>query len=121
MKKYLVPTLLIITILGALVVLYYLTSERDNIPGKYDVFAACLAGKNATMYGADWCPHCQTEKKAFGSSFRFVPYVECPDEPKICVEKGIEGYPTWIMGDGRRLEGVQGLEKLSAESGCPLP
>ncbi len=83
-------------------------------------FAQCLAAKNITMYGAEWCPHCQNEKRAFGPAFEFVPYVECPDESQVCLDKGIRGYPTWILPDGRKLEGEQGLDKLSAESGCPL-
>lgn len=73
------------------------------------------------MYGAKWCPHCQNEKKAFGDSFRLVPYVECPDDPKKCLAAGINGYPTWVFPDGKKLEGEQGLEKLSQASGCPLP
>lgn len=85
-----------------------------------DNFAMCLASKNITMYGAEWCSHCQNEKKAFGSSFKYIPYVECPNDPQKCLEKGIAGYPTWIFPDGRKLIGEQGLEKLSQESGCPL-
>ena len=85
-----------------------------------DVFAQCLAEKDVIMYGADWCPHCQNEKKAFGDSFKFIPYVECPKDPKRCLAAGINGYPTWIFPDDKKLEGEQGLEKLSAESGCPL-
>ncbi len=73
------------------------------------------------MYGAEWCAHCQNEKKAFGDSFKYVPYVECPDNPQKCLEKGIEGYPTWILPDGKKLIGEQGLLKLSQESGCLLP
>ena len=88
--------------------------------GTYDSFAKCLAEKKITMYGAAWCPHCQREKRLFGSSFQFVPYVECPDNPQLCTEKGITGYPTWIFPDGRRFAGEQGLQKLSAESGCSL-
>ena len=83
-------------------------------------FAECLRDQGAVMYGADWCPHCQNEKKAFGDSFKLVPYVECPDDPKRCLAAGINGYPTWIFPDGKRLEGEQGLEKLSRESGCQL-
>lgn len=89
--------------------------------GQYDEFAQCLTDKGVVMYGADWCPHCQNEKKAFGSSFEQVKYVECPDNPQLCLEKGIERYPTWMMHDGRKLVGEQGPEKLSRESGCPLP
>lgn len=86
-----------------------------------DEFAQCLADKGIAMYGADWCPHCQNEKKAFGNSFRLVPYVECPDDPQRCLAIGINGYPTWVFPDGKKLVGEQGLEKLSQESGCQLP
>lgn len=79
------------------------------------------------MYGAESCPHCQNEKKAFGSSFRYIPYVECPDDPQKCIAAGVNVYPTWIFPAspagppaGRKLEGEQGIEKLAKESGCPL-
>ncbi|MEK7087817.1 MAG: hypothetical protein AAB891_00845 [Patescibacteria group bacterium] len=86
-----------------------------------DSFAQCLADKGAVMYGANWCPHCQNEKSAFGPSFRIVPYVECPTEPARCLSAGIESYPTWIFPDGKKLVGEQGFPKLSQESGCVLP
>lgn len=92
--------------------------------------AVCLASKNITMYGADWCPHCQNEKKAFGDAFKQIPYVECPDNPQKCIDAGIKGYPTWVWPDGyspvgllikgKRLEGEQGIENLARESGCQL-
>lgn len=73
------------------------------------------------MYGAEWCSHCQNEKKAFGDSFQYVPYVECPAAPQKCLEKKITGYPTWIFPDGKALIGEQGLSKLSEASSCALP
>lgn len=82
--------------------------------------AACLAYKKITMYGAYWCPHCQNEKSGFGDAWKLVPYVECTQETKLCLEKKINGYPTWLWPDGKRLEGEQGLENLSQESGCSL-
>lgn len=88
--------------------------------GALDGFAQCLAQKSATMYGAYWCSVCKEEKKAFNDSFRFVPYVECTAEPQKCLDAGIKGYPTWIFPDGRRFEGLQGVERLSQESGCSL-
>lgn len=88
--------------------------------GAYDAFAQCLTESGMVMYGADWCPHCQAEKNAFGKSFRLVSYVECPQNPQLCLEKGIEGYPTWITSEGKKLVGEQGLQKLSLESGCAL-
>lgn len=96
-------------------------NKKEQIaPGQYDNFAKCLADKNIVMYGADWCPHCQNEKKKFGNSWKYVPYVECPKNPQLCLEKRVEGYPTWIFPDGRKFVGEQGLENLSQESGCAL-
>ncbi|TAL56410.1 MAG: hypothetical protein EPN86_02655 [Nanoarchaeota archaeon] len=116
-NKYIIAFGLIIVA----IVTAYLLYPRKQVSGQFDAFAQCLAEKNITMYGAEWCPHCQNEKKAFGDSFQFVPYVECPDNPQKCLAAGINGYPTWIFPDGKKLEGEQGLEKLSKESSCSLP
>jgi thiol-disulfide isomerase/thioredoxin len=101
-------------------------------PGKYDTFATCLKDKGAVFYGAFWCPHCQAQKKAFGSSAHLLPYVECstPDangQLQVCKDQNITGYPTWILKDGTRIPddsldgaGVK-LETLAAKTGCVLP
>ena len=96
-------------------------AQVDTGPSKYDGFAQCLASKKVTMYGAAWCPHCQNQKKDFGSAFKYVPYVECPDNVKLCTDKGVQGFPTWITDDGKKLEGEQSFEKLAEISGCVLP
>ena len=85
-----------------------------------DTFAKCVASKGVTMYGAAWCSHCLAEKKAFGESFKYVPYVECPDNTPLCIDKGINGYPTWIDGAGKKHEGEQGLSGVAKISGCLL-
>jgi len=76
-------------------------------PGKYDEFAKALKSGGAEFYGAFWCPHCQAQKTAFGSSKQYLPYVECsnPDQSvtAICKEKKIESYPTWMFKDGVKL------------------
>ena len=100
---------------------FLIFSNADTAAGQLDTFAQCLAGKEVTMYGADWCPHCQSEKKSFGSSFRFISYVECPENPNQCLAAGVNSYPTWIFPDGKKLEGEQGIRRLSQESGCLLP
>ncbi len=86
-----------------------------------DIFAKCLTGQDLTMYGAVWCSHCLNEKKAFGESFKYVQYVECPDNVELCTAKGINGYPTWIDGAGNKHEGEQGLVSLAKITGCELP
>lgn len=68
------------------------------------------------------CPALFARKKAnFGESFKYVSYVECPENPNLCLEKGIKGYPTWIAESGEKYVGLQGLEKLSEISSCQLP
>lgn len=100
----------------------YFSARKPAAPAyaNLDEFAQCLASKQVTMYGAEWCPHCKNEKARFGESFKYVPYVECPDNMQLCLDKGIKGYPTWILADGTKLEGEQGLERLSQASSCEL-
>ncbi|PIP29720.1 hypothetical protein COU12_02675 [Candidatus Jorgensenbacteria bacterium CG10_big_fil_rev_8_21_14_0_10_54_38] len=86
-----------------------------------DPFAQCLAAKNVTMYGAYSCSHCQNQKAMFGSSFKYVPYVECTQETEKCLTAKVEGVPTWMLPDGRQLVGEQPLERLAQVSGCTLP
>lgn len=99
-------------------------------PGKYDAFATCLKDKGAIFYGAFWCPHCQAQKKLFGSSAKLLPYVECSTadangQTQICIDKKITSYPTWELADGSRIpnENSAGitLETLAAKTSCELP
>ncbi len=95
-------------------------------PNKLDAFASCLKDKGVVFYGAFWCPHCQNQKRLFGSAASKLPYVECstPDsqgQTQICIDKKITGYPTWVFPDKSILTGEVSLEDLSKKSSCPLP
>ncbi len=99
---------------------------REGKPGALDDFAKCLKEKGAVFYGAFWCSHCQNQKKLFGSSEKYLPYVECstPDgggQLSLCNEKKIDGYPTWEFSDGSRESGELSLERLSEKTSCELP
>jgi len=99
---------------------------RKNHVGRLDDFAKCLTAKQAKMYGAYWCPHCDEQKDMFDASFKYAPYVECGIKGSralqpICTEVGIKRFPTWIFPDGTRVEGKQELEFLSDKTGCALP
>ena len=105
---------------------FFRTHQGPIEPGKYDQFAMCLKDKGATFYGAFWCPHCQAQKKMFGSSVSLLPYVECstPDaksQTQICIDKNIKSYPTWEFADGSRLTGEISLAELSGKTSCALP
>lgn len=93
---------------------------------RLDTFAQCLADKKATMYGSFLCPHCDDQKKLFGPSFRYIPYIECSVRGRRqmtfpCVAADIRFTPTWIFATGDRLTGLQPLKILSEKTGCKLP
>lgn len=122
-------SIVIVLVLGSIFIVATQT-KKENAPGKYDTFAQCIKDSGATFYGAFWCPHCKAQKEMFGTSVKFLPYVECstPDgsgQTQICKDKKIEGYPTWELKDGTRLpvesqSGVS-LETLAAKTSCILP
>lgn len=98
--KFIGLVVLIIIIVAGLGVI----ANKSQGPGKYDAFAKALTASGAQFYGAFWCPHCQAQKAEFGTSKKYLPYVECsnPDQSvtAICKEKKIESYPTWTFKDG---------------------
>ncbi|KXB07024.1 hypothetical protein AKJ51_02210 [candidate division MSBL1 archaeon SCGC-AAA382A20] len=77
----------------------------------------CLSEEGVTMYGLKTCPHCQEQKDRFGGSFKYVDYVECSVQKSLCSRKGISSVPAWII-DGKKIVGVQSLEKLASMTGC---
>ncbi len=107
-------------------VIYNYSLSSSQAAGQLDDFAKCLTEKGAVMYGAYWCPHCANQKNMFEGSMKYVNYVECDARgnnanPALCREKGINGYPTWIFGNGERLEGEVQLSQLAQMTGCSLP
>ena len=116
--------ILVVVALGAFFLFF--SKPAEVAPGKFDAFAKCLADHNVTMFGAFWCPHCNSEKKAFGDSFQFMHYVECsePDgttQTPACKAAQIEGYPTWQFADGTRIPGEVPMASLAQKTGCALP
>mmetsp|Transcript_28120 Transcript_28120/g.67732 ORF Transcript_28120/g.67732 Transcript_28120/m.67732 type:complete len:226 (-) Transcript_28120:661-1338(-) len=96
-----------------------------------------LRDTGAVMYGAYWCPHCSRQKELFGrEAWKYVRYVEC--SPKgyqsgyaTCLERGVDGYPSWEFGNGKsqggemelvdiaKLSGYSRTFKASLETGVP--
>ncbi len=118
-------TLYVIAGIIVIVGIFFFVRTKQS-PGKYDQFAQCLKDKGAIFYGAFWCPHCQNQKAMFGTSVKYLPYVECstPDgkgQTQICIDKKINGYPTWVYPDGSQESGEVKLTTLAEKTGCTLP
>lgn len=93
----------------------------------YVPLASCMTEQGVKEYGTFWCPNCARQKKAFGDeAFEKITYIECDprgenQQSSLCIEKGIEKYPTWEFSDGSRLVGTQELSVLAEKSGCEMP
>jgi len=118
MKIFKNPWFYSIVILLALVVLYIYSNNESKFlgPGEYDEFAKYLTEQGVKMYGTEWCSHCKNQKKLFGNSFQYVDYVDCDKNKKVCIDAGVEGYPTWVVNE-ENYPGEQSLERLAELSG----
>lgn len=118
-------------IIAAIAVVVVIAAWSNHRPSKYTPLAQCIADSGAHMYGAFWCPHCHEQEQMFGSNGMQVlkdtgVYVECsnPDHTQrpVCNDKGVKGYPTWILGNGSYLGspsgGVQDLYTLAQATNC---
>ena len=113
-------------VLGVIATIVFRGGTGPADPGKYDTFAQCLGEKGAIFYGAFWCPHCQSQKKLFGSSQKLLPYVECStadarSTTQQCIDKKVLSYPTWEFADGSRMNGEIPLATLAEKTACELP
>ncbi len=116
---YLAAAIVVVALIGFAV-------TKEKAPSIYDGFAQCLTEKGVTMYGAWWCPHCESQKADFGSAFDYIDNVECSAPGSkamnaICRNEGIEGYPTWEFADGSREAGKLSFQELAEKTGCELP
>ena len=96
---------------------------RDSSPQALELTQHLMAIE-ARVYGAWTCPACFKQMNLFGKQAGAdLPYVECrkpkqlPDQAEACNAAEIRAYPTWVLPDGRRKDGVQSLEALSRWSG----
>jgi hypothetical protein len=95
-------------------------TPTSSLPVTLDDFAKCLTQRGMNMYGSESCSYCRQQKELFGESFAFINYINCPVNPQVCTDKGIQNYPTWEDSSGRFYVGSQSLNNLSQISGCLL-
>ncbi|MDP3734769.1 MAG: vitamin K epoxide reductase family protein [Nanoarchaeota archaeon] len=114
---------IIILNLLPLIVLNFPGGEKQN----YDSVAKCLTEKGMTMYGSFRCGVCAKTRAMFGDSFIYIKEIECHPQgenpqTELCLAKGIEGTPTWILEpngiEQKRQQGFMSIEQLQQFSGC---
>jgi len=112
-------------VIAVLLLFGYYYYKEATTPGQYDDFAQCIADSGTIFYGAFWCPNCQNQKELFGKSEKRLKYIECSTangqgQLPVCVDAGIQAYPTWEFSGGERVTGVLPLETLAEKTGCEL-
>ena len=88
-------------------------------PGEYDRFAKCLTEKGTVIYGNDYCQYTNKQLNFFGKSAKYLNYVKCADNQKLCDDKNVKITPTWEINK-EMYEQVQTFERLSSLSGCEI-
>ncbi len=96
---------------------------KSNAPSPYDDFAQCITDQGGQMYGAYWCHNCANTKDRFGSSFKYIDYIECstPGSNTFDLCPDVTGVPKWTRPDGENLVGDVPLENLAEFYDCQLP
>lgn len=117
-KKIIIPLLAAALIIGGAGAAALRRSPQKSNAAAIESLATCLKKSGAVFYGASWCSHCANQKSEFGISANELPYVDCPTDPRACLQLNISAYPTWVMPDGQRLVGEQSLAGLAKASGC---
>ncbi len=125
MNKQTLTSIIVIAValIAGLIILQQTSNKSAGKPGQYDSLATCIKDSGATFYGAFWCPHCNNQKKIFEGSDKLLPYVECSnpsgnEQTQVCIDAGIQSYPTWEFADGTRMTGEVSLADLAAKAGC---
>jgi len=100
-KSFIIFIIVVILVVGGIGVYF------GSRPGKLDDFAKALKNQGVEFYGAFWCSHCQAQKAEFGTSKKYLPYIECsnPDNSaiQVCLDNKIESYPTWKFKNGIKI------------------
>lgn len=81
------------------------------------VIAKCLTASGAVLYGANWCGYTKQQIASFRDGARYLTYVECTQQAQLCKDRGVTGYPTWIIR-GELLTGYHSPTELGAMAGC---
>jgi len=118
---FVISTILVIVFI---LMLFSLTQTKERTD--LEPFAKCIAASGAKFYGTFWCPHCQEQKQMFGTAKKDLPYIECSTSDgkgqlQVCTDAEVSSYPTWILGEGTRLEGTLSLQALADKTKCELP
>jgi uncharacterized membrane protein len=107
------------------VVAFNIPTSEDSID--YSPLAQCITDNGVNMYGSFRCGVCARTRALFGDTFEHINEIECHPQgenaqTELCLAKGIEGTPTWILEpegkEVKRQVGFMTLAELQEFAGC---
>ncbi len=88
-------------------------------------FAKALAQNGHKLYGADWNSETSRQRRLFQDGADFLDFIEVTNSDQspndIAGDQSITTYPTWLLGNGIRLEGFRDLAQLADATGIAIP
>tara|TARA_Y100000034_G_C6870671_1_gene397467 strand:- start:447 stop:1259 length:813 start_codon:yes stop_codon:yes gene_type:complete len=124
--KALKPWIVTIIILNLIpLIVFNLPSSEPDVD--YTPLAQCITENGVNMYGSFRCGVCAKTRALFGDAFEEINEIECHPQgenaqTELCLSKGIEGTPTWILEpegeEVKRQVGFMTLAELQVFAGC---
>lgn len=109
-KSWITWTIIILVILLGIYII------NRPYPETQEEVVKCIAGKSV-LYSQLGCHACETQEEIFGENYKHIEVVDCFFEQNECIEKEIQGTPTWIINGEKHL-GVQTIDELREITGC---
>ena len=128
-RKVILIIIVVLSVIGLILAIYLLQAHAPADKGDHDELAQCITDSGVNMYSSFRCGVCAKTKSMFGESFEHINEIECHPQgenpqTELCLEKGLEGTPTWILEpndvEEKRHIGFMSIEELAEFSGCDL-
>jgi len=103
-----------IIILAVVLLAIFILNKSPN--ETTEEIAKCI-GENSELYIQLGCHACETQEDMFGENYQYLTTIDCFYERDKCMDKEIQGTPTWIIDEQEYL-GVLSLEELKTLTGC---
>ena len=125
-KTTIIVTVAVIIVLAGLVIFFKPGLASKEEYGPYNEFIICLEKNDVKMYGnyasRESLMQMSLLRESLGLFEKSNVYVECNEygpssKTDKCIKEGITSYPTWTV-NGKKYNGIQGLNKLSELTGC---
>lgn len=103
---------LVVVIIASIYVIIYFKNKINP----EEQLMKCIAEKSH-LYISKTCSFCAQQKIILGDFMGLFNMTDCLNETKLCVVKGIKGWPTWEIGNQSYI-GLKSIKELKDLTNC---